>query len=606
MRLRGILLAGGALAGLALAGALTLPMLGGWAARQVETRLAQETGRTWRVGNADVQFRPIPRLVLRDVSVGGKAEPDATAATIREIRVSDPFSLWLGSGKSGHAIAEGLSVRAPLAGSAKAPKEGPAAPSTPAGFGGSIKAVIRGGDAELVEDGRALAAKADAVEIDFDRTGRSDPTAIRASLEMPAYLATLSLDLPRGGGSETTAPADLTLEPRGVNGHRIAAKARASLRSTALTLDSVTGTIDKEPFTGSFEFAWSGRPRFALDLRLDALTVIDEANAPAVDGKPADGLVVAVKPDLIPDSRWFSGFDGKGTIGVARLTLGGVRFEKVEFTSAVKESGLDAALVSASGYGGAMRGRYVLAPDSESGGSRHQLSLSLNKVRVLPLLTDIANARGVDGIGSLRVDLQAEGTEVDAVRRSVAGSADVSVTEGRINGLDLAGSIAGGLIPADVVRRGNALGTRLDQLSSSFTLNQGQAVTNDLLIRTGLMEAKGIGSVDLIDRTLDIRLKPQILASNGRPSSGKLDVPITISGPWDRPSVSADPSALLDNPGAAIQSLKDIGANVLGGHGGQGGGGQGGGSQGSGGDDGLGGLGGLLDSFIPRGRGPRR
>ena len=70
-------------------------------------------------------------------------------------------------------------------------------------------------------------------------------------------------------------------------------------------------------------------------------------------------------------------------------------------------------------------------------------------------------------------------------------------------------------------------------------------------------------------------------------------MPITISGPWDRPAVSADPSSLLDNPGAAIQSLKDLGAGVLGGDGGGNGGGNG---------DNLGGLGGLLDSFMPRGR----
>lgn len=588
MKLRGVLVAGGAVAGLAVAGAVALPLLGGWAARQAEARLSQETGRTWRVGDGDVQFRPIPQLVLRNVSLGSSTEPDKLTVSIREIRLPDPFSLWLGSGTSGRAIAEGLSLRAPLTSSTKSAK-GEAGPGARSEAGGSYEAVIRGGDAELVEDGRALAAKAESVELTFARGGSSDATAIRASLEMPKHSAKLSLELPPATAGKTAAPFTVTLEPRGAAGHRVEAKARATLSDAALLLEAVTGTIDREPFTGNLELGWSARPRIALDLRLDALTVTDDPGTAA-----GDGLVIAVRTDLIPDIRWFSGFDGKGAIGVARLTLGGVRFEKVEFTAGVKESGLDAALVSASGYGGAMRGRYVLQPDSEPGNSRHQLSLSLNRVRVLPLLTDIANARGVDGTGSLRVDLQAKGTQVDAVRRSVSGMADVSITEGRINGLDIAGSIGGGLIPADVVRRGNALGTRLDQLSASFSLNQGLATTNDLLIRTGLMEAKGIGNVDLIDRTLDVRLKPQVLAPNGRPSTGKLDVPITISGPWQKPSVSADPSAILENPGAAIQSLKDLGAGVLGGDGGRGG---------ENGDN-LGGLGGLLDSFLPRGRGP--
>ena len=87
------------------------------------------------------------------------------------------------------------------------------------------------------------------------------------------------------------------------------------------------------------------------------------------------------------------------------------------------------------------------------------------------------------------------------------------------------------------------------------------------------------------------------------------DVPVRVSGPWTNPSIQADLSGIAENPGAAIQSLQDLGTNLLdrdkGGNALDGLGnalgdllGGGSGSEGEGGRNG--GIGGLLDSFLPK------
>ena len=586
MRARGFLLAGIPVAAVAVAAvvaAIAWPSIEDRAARTIESRLREETGRPWRIESVSLSLRPTPQIVLKNLAVGDdRAGSGVFGARIREVRLTDAVSLVFGSGNSGHAVADGVSLRAPIAAqpgaAANAPADAPAA-AAPSRKGGAVRINLQGVDGGLTESGRAVTVSAQTLDLVFDRAAPQDRTEIRANAELPTAVATLSIDLPVAG--EASGPFKFTLDPRAGKGHRVEANAKASLKPATLKLDAVTGKIDGEGFTGGLEVGWGGaKPRIALDARLDALTLTDEKDAARLEG---GGLVVPVTPDVIPDVRWFSSFEGGGSLKVARLTLGPVRLEKVEVGGSIKGNGLDAALASASGYEGSMRGRYVLAPDADGAG-RHQIGFSVKGMRVRPLLADIAGSRGIDGSGNLRVDLQAKGVTVEELRRSLAGSADLSVTDGRIDGLDIIGMI--GLISSDAARRASQA-ARLERLGGTFSLAEGQAVTNDLELKTALIEAKGIGSIDLIGRTLDIRLKPQVIAPGaGRPSGSRnpLDIPIQIVGPWDNPSVSANLAGIANNPSGVIESLQDLGHGLFGG---------GGGGGGKGND-----LGGLIDGFL--------
>lgn len=577
MRARGSVLAGIAVVVIAASSVVFWPSIADQVRRRIQDRLGEETGQVWRIEGVGLALKPGPEIVLRNVAFGDdRADSDVPGGRIRELRLQDPVSLLLGSGSTGRVLAEDVSLRVPLAGK---PGVGPA-PAPRQGKAAAIRVIARGAEAGLAESGRAATASAQNVEIVFDLAAAQERTEIRASLELASSTATVMFELPVAG-REPGAFA-FSLDPRDPKGHRVTANAKASLDPGVLKLESVSGTIDGAPLAGSLEIGWDRpKPRIALDARLDALTLTDEAEAARLGPGAQGGLVVPVAPETIPDVRWFSGFDATGRVSIAHLTLGPTRFETVAITGTVKDGGVDAALASASGYGGGARGRYVLAPEADGAG-RHQLGLSLTRMTVLPLLADVAGARGIDGTGTLRVDLQAKGNAIDEVRRSLGGSADLSVTDGRIDGLDLAGAI--GLIPRGQ-KSGGGLATRLERLAGRFSIADGQAVTNDLELKTALIEATGIGSVDLIGRTLDVRLKPQVVAAGAARQDGArnpLDVPIRIVGPWTNPAVSADLSGLADNPSGAIQSLQDLGNGLFG-------------------EDGIdvgGAIGGLLDGLL--------
>lgn len=560
MTRRRIAVAGAVLLGLGISPFLAWPLVEGMVARSAEARLRDETGQDWRIrGGASLSFRPTPQVTFVDVGTG-EGGTSGFSASIKRLRLSDPWSLMAG-GSSINAVAEGASLSAPFGGSS-------------AGLRldgiGAIRAELAGAKIDLAESGSRLVASAELIDLGLDLAKGAATTRIEAKLALPEHDATASGELSGGGGQPVTGPIRIALAPRNMAAeagkaavpYRVEASAHLRAAPASVTFDSLAGRIDGEPFSGTLSIALAAKPRIAGDLSLGGLTLTGEGAAAAPG--PADGLVVTVPANVVPLPAWFADFDAGGVLRFARLTLGTIPLREVELKAEVKQGGLDLGLAKASVFEGAARGRYVLVPEPDRSG-RHQLSLSLSGVRVVSALSDLAGARGIDGTGALRADLQAKGDTQEALRRSLTGTAELSVKDGQINGLDLAGTM--GMLPKIIggAPQVGALATRLDALSASFSIADGRAVTNDLDVKTSLVGASGIGSVDLFARTLDIHLKPTLGAARPGGNRGRIDVPIRIVGPWGNPSVSADMSGLTKDPGSAIQTLQDLGADLLGG-----------------------------------------
>ncbi|WP_430910199.1 AsmA family protein [Methylobacterium sp. sgz302541] len=606
MRLRATLVAGALVAGLAVAGAVAWPLLSQRIVAEVESRLSRETGRTWRVaGGIGAGLSPMPYVTLRDIAT--KDEPGGYSAAIRELRLSGAFALLLdASAGSVHAVIDDLRLRLPVNGALRlsGTKPGRALDGIKA-----VKIALEGADAALADADTVLVltlARADAA---IDLGANAGRTAIRAGFDGRDYAAAMELDLAASGSS----PLRLSVTPR-AGGHTLAAGATAVQLPGGLKLDGVTGTFDGEPFSGFVSVEDGGaRPRLGLDLRLKALALTDaDAAAGSRPRSGGAGLVVPVRTDIVPDPKWFATFDAAAALSVGRLAVGPMSVEGVAAKIAVKDGSLDAAFTAESVYEGGARARYVLAPAGK-GDALHQVSLSLTNIRAAPLLSDLAGVRAIDGTGTARIDVQAQGLSLDAILKGAKGAADIRLANGRIDGLDVA-SLAG-LIPLDNAsgERASGLVTAFSSLGGSFRVADGKAVTDDLALKTNLLEAKGAGSIDLVGRSLDMQLKPTLaVPGRSRPNGrGGLSVPVHVSGPWTGPAVSADFSGVMNDPQGALGALQELGGSILGGQGlggrGSPGQGQGQGNAGPDGDPlGEGGLGGLLDALMGQKPAPRQ
>ena len=554
------------LCGCLLAAWLALPFLTERAKATIRDRLQAESGLAWTIDSVGLGLDAGPELVLRDLR--GRWPGTRREVRIAEVRLPGLYNLVFGNGDAGHAIVRGIAGQFPITadGGATAPNGG-SDPRTITSLHGRVRGL--GFDPNLTD--RIVRLRADDAEIDYALGAASDSSTVELNCEAADSAIVLKVIRPAAAG-----PAAMTvgIQPRSADGLNLTAQAQASGDAAHLKLDAIQGTIDNQPFFGTAGLDLSGRPNLSADLHLARLIVADDDRVAEERGKN-DGLVLASSTLLKLDPKWLDLLDGNARVEIADLTVGPVATKDVKAATTLTDGVLDLTLDVGSLYGGAVRVRYVLAP--KEGTTRlHQLSLSLTRMRLSSVLGDLIGVRGLDGVATGRIDVQASGTELGDVLRSAGGRAQLSAVDGWINGFDLARITAHGPTDDPSDGGGGAFATKFSQLSADFDLGGGLAKTNNLVLRTSLADVAGAGSVDYLDRTLDLHLDPSLAGS------GSLAIPIHVMGPWDGARVSADFSDIAAHPEKAIQSLQGL--------------------LGKGGALSGGGLGDLLQGLVPRGR----
>jgi hypothetical protein len=515
------------------------PQLGGY----VEERLARETGLRWRIGTLALDLSR--GLVLRDVTVGGADGLDGHVGTVV---VAPSIPVLLGGGGAVRTEIEAARLTLPLdrptsAGTPDARRSGAANLS-------KVQAVVRAAGLAPIDRGRALALSAGRIDASLHLAATTAQPGPEAGPDVSLDLPELGLAIAVAAGApDTPRILTATLKPR--DGPDVSATAPILRDGSSLRLDPIRGTVDQAVFTGRLVTDIAGaKPRVDATFKLDALTLTTPGTAPRAG--PGDGITVPLEILRVPDLAWLAGFEGRLGVSIQRLAVGPIRASAAVLAARTRDGQLDIALDGATLYGGTARGRYVLAGAERA--MRHEVGLTLAGLRTKPLL-EAVGASGVDGAGGARIDIGAQGVTRREILASAAGRAEVAVTEGRIDGLDLARA-------AGLARLGGGLSSRLDQLGAQFTIGEGHATTDDLRLKTSLIDAKGTGVFDLMNGTMDVRLKPITVAAGGR-----LDVPIRIAGPWGSPAVDADLSGLAQDPAALMEGLTNLGTGLLGGDG---------------------------------------
>jgi AsmA protein len=106
-------------------------------------------------------------------------------------------------------------------------------------------------------------------------------------------------------------------------------------------------------------------------------------------------------------------------------------------------------------------------------------------------------------------------------------------------------------------------------LSATFAIEHGQATTADLDLVGPLVRVTGGGAIDLVAKSLALRVEPKLVLTTegqGRTSDPVgLGIPVVIDGPWAEPRIYPDVSGILDHPEAAYEKLKQMGQGLFGG-----------------------------------------
>jgi AsmA protein len=290
---------------------------------------------------------------------------------------------------------------------------------------------------------------------------------------------------------------------------------------------------------------------YVFDLNADRLNLdryfppekkASAAPAPAA-GKPAPEK----QADTPVDLSALKDLNAHGRMQLGALQVRGLKLANLKAEVRAGNGRLDVAPHAASLYEGSVAGALTLQADG-----RVALKETLTGVAIGPLLRDVAQQDRLEGRGNLALDVAAAGKSVNAMKRSLAGTAKLNLRDGAIKGIDIAA----------VLRKAkSALGqqsaqaastpekTDFSEFAASFTIKNGVAHNEDLDVRAPLFRLTGRGDIDIGNSSIDYVTKAAVVATTQGQGGADLaqlsglTVPVRLSGPFDAMKYQVDYAA---------------------------------------------------------------
>jgi len=192
--------------------------------------------------------------------------------------------------------------------------------------------------------------------------------------------------------------------------------------------------------------------------------------------------------DVPVDLSALEGLRADGKLSVGGMQLMGLKLSELKAELRAANGRADIAPHSAKLYEGTLQGAMTLA----ARGNRVALKETLSGVAIGPLVKDLMGRDAVEGRGNVSVDLAAAGPTVNALKKSLAGTARIELKDGALKGINLAealrktraafGSKSAQQQPTDTAQR-----TDFSAMSASFVVQDGVARNDDLDVRAPLV-----------------------------------------------------------------------------------------------------------------------
>lgn len=328
-------------------------------------------------------------------------------------------------------------------------------------------------------------------------------------------------------------------------------EADVSIAEGGLRLAPVTGHIDGSTIAG--EARADGR---AVHLRF-AAEQIEDADLPAylgLLGSERPALLQLPEPaaasiDLRVD-RATARLAGSGRLRAPQVVLAPLHLEQFDAPFKIDGARLTFEPTAFRLYGGTHTGRVDIR--FGAGAPRWSIDSRVTDVHVARFLTALAGAdQRIEGTAA--VEAAVSGRLNDRLASSITGQARLHIVDGVLHDFPLVAALNRALRLAE----GDSADTRFRRLTATLALGNGRAVTDDLVVEAGHIRLRVTGRIGF-DRSLDLRGTAVISAERSaqaiasirelsglRNPEGELEIPLTISGSADDPSIAVDLKAII-------------------------------------------------------------
>ncbi len=343
---------------------------------------------------------------------------------------------------------------------------------------------------------------------------------------------------------------------------KLSADGKYQLKGGVLSGD-VTAKLDESTIKAKFTAAEPYNFEASID-KLNLDRYLGAPETPQAAGKPAvaekNETQAAKQEDTPIDLSALKGINAVGKLQVGELQVRGLKLAEVNAQLKAENGRVAVAPHSAKLYGGELAGELQV----DANRNHIMLKEQLKGIAVGPLLRDFAEQDKLEGKGDITLDVTAAGASVNAMKRSLAGSAKVRLQDGAIKGINLAeiiqkgrnllgsSSAAAGQSANDSSRR-----TDFSELSASFAIKNGIAHNEDLDAKAPLFRLGGKGDINIPASSLDYLAKASVVGTSKGQGGAERDrlagltVPVRLTGPFDDLKYDVDYRAMA---GEAVKS----------------------------------------------------
>ncbi|MBC9882022.1 AsmA family protein [Bradyrhizobium sp. INPA01-394B] len=354
-------------------------------------------------------------------------------------------------------------------------------------------------------------------------------------------------------------PMDFAIDMPDVLKSQLTGHADMRLNGSVVMINGVNGTLGDGSFNGWASVDIASKPLVKLDLDFQRLAIPLAKSPPGAPGQPWSDAPI--------DVSGLNYVDAQLRISANEAVIGEARLAPLALDAKLAGGVLKAGTANLGAYGGQVSGEVIL--DATTGAPSFAMHSDLIGVRALPLLQGLAEFDRIDGRLQAKLALRSAGASQRALMANMQGTAFVNFQDGAIRGINVAQmirSLTSGTLSG--WQDSEAQNTDLSQLSASFRIDKGQAVTTDLNLIGPLVRVTGAGTIALDTKMMGFRVEPKLVMTTqgqGRASEPVgFGIPVMITGSWSQPRIYPDMAGVLDNPDAAYAKLREMGKGLFG------------------------------------------
>ncbi len=324
----------------------------------------------------------------------------------------------------------------------------------------------------------------------------------------------------------------------------LTAKATGSLQADLVERNAhldFNAQLDDSILGGSLEISNFSQPSYVFALNINRLA-----------------------PDRYLSSDWFKRYrddatridlaglrdmDVRGSVRVAELRAAQLEATKLSADLRIEQAVLSIEPLTARLYGGVLAGSIRVSAQQLP-----QLAVK-QKLKGVQISALLAGSDRLTGRADIALDVGAQGASIGALRKSLAGSAELRVTHGALAGIDLRSALLEGKDELGGKGEPNVRAIRFSQhtdfseLKAVFDFSEGASRGNSFDMRTPLFRVAGVGDVYPDTASIDYRLDATVSATLNRRNAGELaeirgvTVPVRVSGPYAAPTIALELAA---------------------------------------------------------------